>query len=282
MKKLFSGIFLTGMLLCAALPAYGANIQINVDSVAITSDVAPETVNNHTMVPLRVISENLGAKVTWANSEVTLSKSGLQVMLKLSDGAAVRNGETVLLDAKPYLKNSRVMVPLRFLAETFGCAVNYKDRVVTVDTEPLIIDGVQVKALQQEYHMTMGGVVQQIKGNAYNKAIYDLVLENKGSQAEAPAKYSWMVDIDTPGAYYKIGQYDFLDLNGNSIQRFDIYGLIEALPAEILAGYPKALIYDATGNQWYLFSDTAIQSINQLIDTATKNGFLTVISNTVV
>lgn len=213
---------------------------------------------------------------------VTLSKCDIEVMLKLSSVTAVKNGKMVLLDVKPYIKNNRIMVPLRFLAETFCCDVNYQNFTVTVDTEPLVIDGVKVKALQQEYHMTMGGVVQQIKGNAYNKAIYDVFLENKGSRAETPVKYSWMPDIDTPGAYYTNGQYDFLDPKGNSIQRFDIYSLIEALPAETLAGYPKVLLYDATANQWYLFSETALQSIGQIVDTATRNGFLTIISNTVV
>ncbi|TYO94634.1 hypothetical protein [Desulfallas thermosapovorans] len=150
------------------------------------------------------------------------------------------------------------------------------------EAELLVINGAKIQALQHEYHMTMGGVVQHIKGNAYNKAIYDVFLAHKGSKVEAPASYSWQVNMDLPGAYYKLGQYDFLDLDGNSIQRFDIYGLINAHPAEILVGFPEILLYDASANQWFLFSDTAKQSIDQLIFTATKNGFQTVISNTVV
>lgn len=242
----------------------------------------PETMNNRTMVPLRFISENLGAKVDWSNSEVTLSKSDMRVLLKLNNATAMKNGKTVLIDVKPYLKHNRVMVPLRFIAETFGCDVNYENSTINIAAEPLVINGVKVQALQHEYHMTMGGIVQQIKGNAYNKAIYDMFLANKGSRTETPANYSWQGDIDTPGSYYKIGKYDFLNPNGNSIQRFDIYGLINSHPAETLAEFPAVLLYDATGNQWYLFSDSAIQSINQLVDTAAKNGFLTVISNTVV
>ena len=35
----------------------------------------------------------------------------------------MKNGKTVLFDVKPYLKNNRMMVPLRFIAETFGCNV---------------------------------------------------------------------------------------------------------------------------------------------------------------
>lgn len=282
MKRFFPGVFLVLMLLFAVMPAYAANVQIKVDDVAIASDVAPETKNNRTMVPLRVISENLGAKIDWSNSEVTLSKGDMRVLLNLNNATAMKNGETVQLDVKPYLNNNRVMVPLRFIAETFGCDVTYENSTVNVVTEPLVINGAKIQALRHEYHMTMGGVVQQIKGNAYNKAIYDVFLAHKGGKTEAPASYSWQVNMDTPGAYYKFGQYDFLDAYGKSIQRFDIYGLINAFPAEILAEFPDVLLYDASANQWYLFSDTAKQSINQLIDTAAENGFQTVISNTVV
>ncbi|KMY48675.1 copper amine oxidase N-terminal domain-containing protein [Peribacillus loiseleuriae] len=281
MKKILSGIFLALILILTSFPVYAANIQIKMDGVVIASDVNPEIRINRTMVPLRVISENLGAKVNWSDSEVTLTKNDMQVILKINSHSVVKNGKTVLLDVKPYIKNNRTFVPMRFLAETFGCNVNYKNSTVTVDTQPLVIDNVKIKALQEEYHMTMGGVVQQIKGNAYNKAIYNIFIENKGSKVEAPANYSWRYNIDTPGAYYKNAQYDFLDLEGNSIKRFDIYTLIKSFPAETLAGYPEVLIYDATENQWYLFTDTAFQSINQLIDTAYKNGFLKIISNTV-
>ena len=153
---------------------------------------------------------------------------------------------------------------------------------VTVETKPLVIEGVKVNALQQEYRMTMGGIVQQINGNAYNEAIYRIMTENKGAKAEAPVSYSWNANFDVPGSYYKQGQYDFLDEKGNSVKRFDIYSLLNAFPAEILLGYPEVLIYDYSEDQWYLFSAAAQESIGQLIDTAAKNGFLTVISNTVV
>jgi hypothetical protein len=179
--------------------------------------------NNRTMVPLRVISENLGAAVSWSRTEVTLTKGDMKVILKLNSATAEKNGAKFTLDAKPYMNNNRIIVPLRFIAETFGCKVNYSNSTVTVDTKPLFIDGVKVKALQHEYHMTMGGVVQQIRGNAYNEAIYNIFVKNKGSKVEAPENYSWMYFMDYPGTYYKEGQYDFLDAEGKSLKRFDNY-----------------------------------------------------------
>lgn len=282
MKKIFFGGFLAIFLSITSSTAYAAEMQIKVDGVAIASDVKPEIKNNRTMVPLRVVSENLGAAVDWSNSEVTLTKSDMKVILKLNSSTAEKNGEKVQLDVKPYLKNNRIIVPIRFIAEAFECNVNHSNFTVSIDTMPLVIDGVQVKALQQEYRMTMGGVVQQINGNAYNESIYNILVENKSEKVEAPASYSWMVNIDTPGSYYKNAQYDFLDQKGNSLARFDVYSLIRALPSELLSGYPEILIHDVSKDEWYLFSDTATQSIYQLMDTASKNGFLTIISNTVV
>lgn len=281
MKKAFIGVFLAIFLFISSSTTYAAEIQIKVDGVAIASDVKPEIKNNRTMVPLRVISENLGANVSWSNSKVTLTKSNMKVILNLNSSTAEKNGKKILLDVKPYIKNNRIIVPLRFIAETFGCNVNYSNFTVTVDTKPLVIDAVQVKALQHEYHMTMGGVVQQINGNAYNETIYNIFVENKGRKVEAPANYSWNLHLDTPGSYYKNGQYDFVDHKGNSMVRFDIYTLNRSYPAETLSGYPEVLIYDASEDEWYLFSNTALQSINVLIDTASKNGFLTIISDTV-
>ena len=282
MKKFLLSIsFALIILMSASSPSMAAK-QIKIDGVPLPADVVTEIINNRTFVPLRVISEDLGAKVDWSNSGVTVTKSGTQVVLKLSGDTAVKNSQEVSLDAKPYLKNNQIMVPLRFLSETFGCNVSYKDSIITIATSPLVINGVKVEALQYEYHMTMGGVISQIKGNVYNKNIYDAFIKNMGNKVDAPASYSWVSDIDTIGHYYKLAQYDFMDQNDQIIQRFDTYSLVESFPEEVLSKYPQALLYDDSAKQWYLFKDAASQSVDQIIDTARKNGFLKVISNTVV
>ncbi|MBG9453918.1 hypothetical protein ABE61_07420 [Lysinibacillus sphaericus] len=282
MKKVFSGIFLTMILMLTSLPAYAAHSTIKIDGVVVTTDATPETKNNRTMVPLRVISENLGATVNWKDSKVTLTNNKMQITLQPNSNTVIKNGKTELLDVKPYLKNNRLFVPIRFIAETFGCQVNYQNSTVTVNTEPLVINNVKVKAIQYEYHMTMGGIVQQIQGNTYNKALYKVFNENKGKVVDAPANYSWQINLDVPGSYYKNGQYNFMSHENKSIQQFDLYSLNGPFPEEELKGYPKVLIHDVTADKWYLFTDKARESINQLINTATNNGFVKVLSNTVV
>lgn len=274
-------MFFAMLIIFVASPAHAEKNQIIIDGVSITSDVEPEIRNNRIMVPLRVISENLGSSVNWSDSEVTLIKNDMEVKLKINSNVVMKNGKTELLDATPYMKKNRTFVPLRFLAETFGCTVRYENSKVTVDTEPLFIDGVKVKAVQHEYRMTMGGVVQEIRGHVYHNAIYHMLVDNIGNKVEAPIHYSWQFNMDIQGAYYKAGQYDFLNQEGATIKRFDMYTLIESHPEEVLEEYPKVLVHDVMDNQWYLFSDTRKQSIEQIVEKALNNGFIQIISNTI-
>ncbi|RUS46927.1 copper amine oxidase N-terminal domain-containing protein [Cohnella sp. AR92] len=282
MKKVLASMTLTLGLLAAALPAYAADQPIKIDGVAIKSDVKAEFKNNRTMVPLRIISENLGAKVNWANSVVTIAKGKLTLTLQPGSATAVKNGVKLPLDVKPYIKNNRVMVPLRFIAETFGSTVNYSDSTVTIDNAPLLIGGVKVAALQNEFHMTMGGMITQYYGNANIEAVFDAFEANIGKKVDAPSSYSWQVNLDVPGSYYKNGQFEFLDEQGKSLTRYDIYTLLHSVPEEQLAGYEEILLYNATEDQWYTFSRSAYETISQLMNTAALNGFSKVISNTIV
>lgn len=279
-KLIASTLFAFGILLLAS-PVYASKRAIMVDGVAIATEVNPEVKNNRTMVPLRLIGENLDAQVKWNKTEVTLVKSKMTVRLNTNSSIALKNGVKVQLDAKPYMKNNHIYVPLRFIAETFQAKVSYNNATVQIDTVPLKIDGVAVKAFQQEYHMFMGGVVQQIKGNAYNEALYRLIEENKGKAIQEPANYSWNLNLDDTDAYYKNGQFEFLDAKGASIKRFDIYSLQNASPEGTSPAYPQIVVHDYLANQWFEFSRSAQESMEQLINTASTNGFLTIISNTV-
>ncbi|CAM4394376.1 hypothetical protein FHS16_001950 [Paenibacillus endophyticus] len=105
--------------------------------------------NNRIMVPLRVISENLGASVFWSNSEVILAKNNIKVVLTLNSNIVMKSGVKMLLDVKPCIKENRIFVPLRFIAETFDCHVSYSKFKVNVETKPFLINGVELKALQK-------------------------------------------------------------------------------------------------------------------------------------
>ncbi|MBQ8541288.1 MAG: copper amine oxidase N-terminal domain-containing protein [Clostridia bacterium] len=81
-----------------------------------------------TLVPLRVITEAFGAKVTWVGEtkEIILEYPDVNIKLQIGNINAVVNDHTETLPEAPVLSpNGVTMVPLRFISETFGATVGY-------------------------------------------------------------------------------------------------------------------------------------------------------------
>lgn len=106
-----------------AAPAIG----LFLDGERLATDVPPVLVNNRTLVPLRVISESLGAEVTWTSNQAPIIiRKGLdQISLQMGDKTAMRNGQPLVLDVPAQLIGSRTMVPLRFIGESLGAGVQW-------------------------------------------------------------------------------------------------------------------------------------------------------------
>ncbi|WNR44947.1 copper amine oxidase N-terminal domain-containing protein [Paenibacillus roseipurpureus] len=95
--------------------------------------------NGKTMVPVRFVSETLGAEVGWNGDlrQVTITDylTGRTILLTLDSTHATVNGSAVPeLESAATLSNNSTFVPIRFIAETLGCVVSFNDstRVVTI------------------------------------------------------------------------------------------------------------------------------------------------------
>ena len=86
------------------------------------------------MVPLRAIFEALGASVEWddATKTVTSVKGDTTVKLTIGNAAITVNGEDKALDVPAQIVDSRTLVPVRAIAESFGCDVAWDDATKTV------------------------------------------------------------------------------------------------------------------------------------------------------
>ncbi len=89
-----------------------------------------------TYIPLRDVSEALGASVGWENSTktVTISKPGTIITQRIGQSSATVNGRRVDAGAPAQIRFSRTYVPLRFVSENLGATVhwNANKRVVEI------------------------------------------------------------------------------------------------------------------------------------------------------
>ncbi|WP_422446172.1 copper amine oxidase N-terminal domain-containing protein [Thermoanaerobacterium sp. DL9XJH110] len=91
--------------------------------------------NMRTMVPVRFISEGLGAKVGWdeKSKTVTIEAKDRVIKLRMGENKATVNGKTLTFDTKAEFKNGRTMVPLRFVSEAMGAKVFWDEAAKTVE-----------------------------------------------------------------------------------------------------------------------------------------------------
>ncbi len=144
-----------------------------VNGVEKPLDQPPVIMNDRTMVPIRFVSEAMGANVQWNPKDrtVTITLGKNIAILKIDDVKAQANGYEVYLDAPPTIiaKTSRTVVPVRFVAETLGMEVTWNgtERSVTIkyspDWKPVKVSfwnamnykqGDTLKALVKEFNAT--------------------------------------------------------------------------------------------------------------------------------
>ena len=102
-------------------------VNVIIDGEIIEFDVEPQIIAGRTLVPMRGIFEHLGAEVFWHEEtrRVTARRELDEQAVSLTIGSlwAVVNGEDVELDAPPMLYGNRTLIPMRFVAESFGADV---------------------------------------------------------------------------------------------------------------------------------------------------------------
>ena len=113
----------------------GITVLLN-DSL-IKFDQPPVIKDDRTLVPLRAIFEALGATVDWDGETQTVTSVRGDKEVKLSIGSNVLyvNSQAVELDVPAQLINDRTMVPVRAVAESFDCFVDWDGEQKTVIIE---------------------------------------------------------------------------------------------------------------------------------------------------
>lgn len=131
-----------------------ANVKVN--GFDLYSEYKPYVDNGRTFVPIRELTELMGANVKWnqKTKSVSISMMDKDVKLKINSSVVYVNGKKMRIDdaSVPKLtqytaKNNecKTMVPLRFLSESLGFSVDWDQ-----NKRLAMIDNGVVKAPQQQ------------------------------------------------------------------------------------------------------------------------------------
>ncbi|MDF2548513.1 MAG: hypothetical protein K0R93_3411 [Anaerosolibacter sp.] len=156
MKRIFTAILLTMMLLSTSVDASSNDIKVTLDGDPLTFDVAPASIQGRTLVPLRTIFEALGAKIDWDDTTktVTATKGEIKVVLTVGNKQGEINDKAIELEVPGTIINNRTLVPARFVAEALGAKVDWDGTTKTV-----IINSSEVVAKNQETNIVQNGVI---------------------------------------------------------------------------------------------------------------------------
>lgn len=94
-------------------------------SLVNTDDVFRQ--DGRIFLPLRLVGEKMDYTVDYNDSikEIEIKKDNNKISMKIGDKKAIVNGTTQTMDVVPVLKKSKIYVPTRFVAESFGEKVSW-------------------------------------------------------------------------------------------------------------------------------------------------------------
>lgn len=103
----------------------------------VRPDVNPQIINGKMMVPVRFVSDYLGAKTDWKTGMrratfTTNVPARRTIVMTAGSTRATQNGEGRALETAPVVKEGRLFLPMRDVERFFGAQVLYNPRNQTV------------------------------------------------------------------------------------------------------------------------------------------------------
>ncbi|KWX76643.1 hypothetical protein AMQ84_15005 [Paenibacillus riograndensis] len=164
MKKYFKPSLLAILVLAAlsgkAIASGSGSISIDVNNDRIDTDAASYIDHGTTIVPLNVLQKIPGISVAWNNSNktVTIVQNKKTITLVAGQNSAAIGSNRVKLPVASLIKNGRVMVPLRFIAEAADAYIGwnpYTRNVHVVKPTPEMIEKTKSSNLAEARQATL-------------------------------------------------------------------------------------------------------------------------------
>lgn len=144
------------------IPAFAAeqttNVRVNGYRVRFPDQQPIIDENSRTLIPVRFVAEELGAKVSWDGVQAIIEKDGITVNVPIDSNELTvidpsGSTKTVEMDTAAVLKNGRTLVPIRFVAEAMGAWVSYSNSFNTVQ---IYDDVLTAKEIEEVHGLSYG------------------------------------------------------------------------------------------------------------------------------
>ena len=215
MTKLIAIVLAVSSMLTVSVLAVSAasttNITVKVnDTVIRFPDQKPIIQNERTLVPIRFVAEALGYDVDWNEKDNTAVIDDGKIVLYIGTNKAKINGKSVTLDVASTVVRDRTMVPLRVIAETLDCSVDWIGETKTI----LINQKKNGRELSLYERLKQTGLYYDVKDTRDNEHTRFLVRKDAVSKVpteSTPAELGLKWWLEAPNVY-DISQYPATDL----------------------------------------------------------------------
>ena len=141
MKKLICVILAMLLVSGYAVSASDDNVTVMLDGTEVVFPDAQPFVDkrDRTLVPIRFVSERMGASVDWEQDTKTavIKKDKDTIRYTIGSLKAFLNNDTIVFDSFGIIRDDRTLVPLRFISEMLACDVDWdKDTKTVTITSP--------------------------------------------------------------------------------------------------------------------------------------------------
>ena len=215
MTKLIAIVLaVSSMLTVSALAVSAAStkditVKVN-DTVILFPDQKPIIQNERTLVPIRFVAEALGYDVDWNEQDNTAVIEDGKIILYIGTNKAKINGKSVTLDVASTVVRDRTMVPLRVIAETLDCSVDWIGETKTI----VINQKKNGREISLYERLMQTGLYYDVKDTRDNEHTRFLVRKDAVSKVpteSTPAELGLKWWLEAPNVY-DISQYPATDL----------------------------------------------------------------------
>ncbi|HEY9061587.1 MAG TPA: peptidylprolyl isomerase [Pseudobacteroides sp.] len=133
--------------------AYANNTDTYIDS--LNKEVKALVINGRTLIPLRFISENFGAKVSFDSKSKTATINFNSSSVKFTSNNKIMfiDNNKIALDEPAQIINDRMLVPLRALAENaLGKQVFYDKGIIVISNSKKNLEPKKLEELTAKFH----------------------------------------------------------------------------------------------------------------------------------